>query len=1263
MPSSVQTCPAAPPALRRRAALCLPALLAGAVPSLAAQQAPGFPAAEAAALVAKGQGRVRAARDAFLALTGTGDGSPHATAVAEYCAVHAEYLTRQLGDWGALRDAMDRRAAEAERHPALRDALLMLALAAELHAGEAAAAATRTRDLGFLTQWWIAGPFDNERGGGFDRAYEPETKVDLEARYDGKKREIGWRRVPVESPPGGVIDLDAMVRPNDQVLCYAVTAVFADRPQTLALRLGSDEAFKVFVNGAYVGGRDVVRPHQHDQDALAVDLREGPNLLLLKVCDQQGAFAFSARLTAPDGGKAAGLEERGDAASLAAAAAVPPAQQRSAPPLAIGAAAVLAETAPRDPCDAYRLGFILALRQSDDPTDRRDHRLASMAAAAMPDDPMVANLLAFTRIRPILHEAEKEENARRHDYERVLAKDPDHPHTLVALAQMELQSTGSLEAAESHLRRALARNPEFARARLLLAEGLSRRGLFELADREVARAAATPDGTGPEVQQQAAAALDRALDAERALEALRRAVAGRYAAPTVMELARALLRADQRQAAMGLLAEAERALPFEVEPRMLLARLQSAAGEHAAAAATLRRWLAICPEDDEALVELARVHGITGEAEQQREALRAALRFNENRKQERRYLEFLQSDETPFHAPYQVDGNATIAADPGPPADAAAANDPFYHLLEQTVVRAYRNGTTSTYRHSLVRVLTDRGSQMLGTHVVPHFPEEQRARLLLVRIVKKDGQEIRPKLEGDGDGQAPYWVRLPALAPGDVVEVASRVDDVAPTYFGDYFGLEHYFATGVPCQRSLLTLVLDKGRTYRIAGRNGAPDGAESVDAEGHQVVRWEMRDVPRSSVEEYQPDWKEHVPLVRVTTYADWDAFSSWWWNLIRKQTEVSPAMRAKVQELTANLDTEAEKIAALYRFVTTDVRYTAWEFGVHGYKPYSAPAIFERRHGDCKDKSILLNALLSEIGVPAFPVLIFADPRRSADDLSLPLVHHFNHCISYLPEAPGRRAMFLDGTATYHPPDTLPEMDAGAKVLVVREGRGDVLETPWPDAEANVDARDYRIELERDGDARMRLLHQPRLNHAVAVREGLGNEPAKRKEKLERELAEYLGKVEIREITTSELLDLDVPVEVTVEVAVPEFAGTAGDAITLKASLRPGALLPLAAMERRSLPLLLGPPTTQASTLRYVLPPEYEAVSTPADVELSTNFGSYALRWRVADGTVTVERRLTLSSPRIEPPEYEQFREFAAHVDQADRQVVEAKRKGGAR
>ena len=75
----------------------------------------------------------------------------------------------------------------------------------------------------------------------------------------------------------------------------------------------------------------------------------------------------------------------------------------------------------------------------------------------------------------------------------------------------------------------------------------------------------------------------------------------------------------------------------------------------------------------------------------------------------------------------------------------------------------------------------------------------------------------------------------------------------------------------------------------------------------------------------------------------------------------------------------------------------------------------------------------MLKEIGVDAYPVLIRAEMSRSAEDLTLPMISHFNHCTSYVPDADGKGTeMWLDGPAQYHSALLPPACDRAARVLV---------------------------------------------------------------------------------------------------------------------------------------------------------------------------------------------------------------------------------------
>lgn len=1216
----------------------------------------GLSPAEIDAFALKSAGRYTEALDAFLDLAEreVDDGTALTAARAVVHVAVARLLAERIGavDVRARLEALASRSGQ----PATRDALRHAAMRLCAGAGDLPAVVEAQRALGYLTRFWTCGPFDNERGQGFAQAYPPETGFDVAGSYDGKKRPVAWRALPVTEPPEGIVDLGALVRPDEQVLVYAATALVAERDDDAMLLLGTDGSYRVFLNGEEVAARDVRRVRRADQDVVALRLRRGPNLLLLKLCAQDGPLRFSARLRDARGQPIPQVAESDDPSDLAAAARTA-AAERPAPKLARRAVEVLTESARGgDAADAFRVATLLALRQPDDPNDRRDRGLAEAAVAAMPDFTPARYLLAFTRVQTGRAE-EKDENQRRFDYEEILARDPRHAEAMRSLAEMDLEDVGAAARAEALCRRALEVSPEFAAARLLLARALAAQDLQALADDEVL-AAAEPGAEGrrsPEAMRAALEVARRTPDPRRAEALARGLVRTDVDAAAIEELARALLRRGAREEALSLLRRGEAMFPFDPRPRRLLARAMEAASDREGAAAVLLGWLDVCPEDDDVLVELARLAGLLGETERERELLRAAIDLNPNRKSEVRLLEFLEADEVPFHQAYERDADATIAAVGAPPADAEAANDSHHWILRQEVVRAYRNGTRSVYRHEIVRVLSDRAIRRFSTWVVPHDYREERARILSARVVKPDGRELRPRLRGP-------VAQLPPLEVGDIVDVRARIDDVAPTIFGDYFGLVHPFVArdGQPVAISELVLLLDPGRDYEYQQANGAPDPESTTEDSGVLVRHWVMRDLARADAEERAPGWKETAPLVRVTTYRSWDAFAAWWWNLVRRQSDVSPEMRQKVEQLVAGAGTDAEKIAAIYAFVTNEVRYKAWEFGVHGYKPYNTSVIFERRHGDCKDKSLLLNAMLGIAGIEAWPVLIWAERARDTDDLSLAMVEHFNHCISFVPAHGDRPAMFLDGTATWHTTDTIPEMDQGARVLVVRGPSGELRDVPWVDATLNVDDRTIRVALDPDGSGRATLVATPGRNQAVPFREFLANEPARREENVERLLSRSFGGVKVDELDAGQPEDLTRPVRLDVGFEGEDLAARQGAGLALKPVFDTSPLQRFTPAATRERPLLLGVPESEHRIVRYQLPDGWAPTDLPAPVELDARFGRYALRWSFDDGVLTVERTRSIALPRIEAAEYPDFREFAGRADAADARTVVVRPEG---
>jgi len=145
-----------------------------------------------------------------------------------------------------------------------------------------------------VREWQIAGPFPNADGAGFDTAYPPEAKVDLNASYDGANgSKVSWKH---HESDGGMIDLRKVVKPTDNVCAYAFTRVASDRARAVTLLAGSDDTITAWVNGERVLANKVYRGAEMDQERVRVELRGGDNELLLKICQGGGGWEFCARL-------------------------------------------------------------------------------------------------------------------------------------------------------------------------------------------------------------------------------------------------------------------------------------------------------------------------------------------------------------------------------------------------------------------------------------------------------------------------------------------------------------------------------------------------------------------------------------------------------------------------------------------------------------------------------------------------------------------------------------------------------------------------------------------------------------------------------------------------------------------------------------------------------------------------------------------------------------------------------------------------------
>ena len=394
-----------------------------------------------------------------------------------------------------------------------------------------------------------------------------------------------------------------------------------------------------------------------------------------------------------------------------------------------------------------------------------------------------------------------------------------------------------------------------------------------------------------------------------------------------------------------------------------------------------------------------------------------------------------------------------------PNADAVMVDDYVLDIYEA-------DGQSVVWDDEYIKVLTEKGRRQHRT-VGFHFAAQySRVEIVCVDVIKPDGTVVGVDVETQSremvdpsqmrsniydPNQKILQVGLPGLEIGDVRHVISKRTTFKPrcpdTWSG-YSVLED--------QRPLLHL------TYQVDGPSSlplihdqlrAPVGKTVTcreDAKGERTITtWTVEDVPRVFDEPRMPARHTVVQRLLLSTIPDWPWISRWYWELsLPHMQTVTPAIKAKVAELTEGATTRQARIERLFQFVSQEIRYMGitTETEAPGYEPHDVKTTFDNRYGVCRDKAALLAAMLTEAGIPGYPVLIYVGPRKDPD-VPQPF---FNHAITAA-EAEDGSFILMDPTDE-NTADLLPAYLGNRSYIVAHPDGKPLMTSPVQPASSNL-------------------------------------------------------------------------------------------------------------------------------------------------------------------------------------------------------------------
>ncbi len=1161
----------------------------------------------------------------------------------------------------------------------------LLSAYARRRRGDLEGSKRQVRALGFVNQWLVLGPFDNEGKAGLNRPFAPESElaapIALDRTYEGKERAVRWRTVP-DVFPYGWVDLGALLRPREKICGYATTFVRragAHGGVTNATAwIGVAGAFRMFWNGEEVLSDSGYRELDPDRMATRVDIKPGWNRLTIKICNDDAAPMVALRLADPQGAPDPSLETSADPklseqpqhsavpaaerpqpagtdavvvkATAQQGAVVRPAAPPKRRPEQGGVAGVLQQFQRADarkgasPATLEAYARYLVLTGGDDPAENRARELARRAAEQGPG--VRRMLLAGGLAEDRNQEREWVEKAAR------LANSPSEVRVLLAYGRLERRSPNWREAVP-YFDRVLRVDPDnveaiLGRVDLYNEAGLKRTalGVLEQAIERNPRSVALLSAFAAQLTT-----LDRQVEADE--------ISDRYSAYRFDDAS------FQSWRVRLAVARRDKKLAEHWIGRMLATDPDSARNLGIAAHAWMelglpersieafRHALELAPEDTDTMKEMASALGVLGRRAEQVQLLRKVLALRPQFRDVREYVEQIEPPKPRSDEAYAWPADRFL---PMRSAPAAGFNERTLRDLQVTTV--YDSGLSSRFRQVVFQPLTDEAAASSRQYAFAYQADRQTVQLRAARVYRADGKidEATETTEGRADNPEiamytsarTFYVQFPRLHPSDIVELQYRIDDTSSeNAFADYFGEIVYLQSSIPVMNSEYVVIAPRTRALNFEVSPIPGLVREIKETADGKLFRFFAASVPALLPEPNMPPWPEVRAHVHVSTYNSWDDVGKWYSGLARDQLTPDDEVRSLVEKITKGLATDQDKVRAIYDYVVKQTRYVALEFGIYGFKPRRASQTFARGWGDCKDKAALIVTMLRVVGIPANLVIVRTGMRGDFPSQPASLAP-FDHAIAYVPSLD----LYLDGTAQWTGVRELPAMDRGALALVVGEQSAKLVKLPDPPADQS--QRMWRLEatLAPNGSAQVDLRFELTGAFGPQWRERF-HSPATRRDRMSHDLAGEMTGFELAPgnagLETNDLEDIEQSAKIHVRGKAPAFARKEGADLSIPVTPPERFVPTLASISQRQHDLRMRFQSVLDETWTVRLPAGMVVKSLPSNATKTSPFGSFEIKVERKEGAVTVRTRIAFTRTRIKPSEYSEFQKYCEEIDRA--------------
>ena len=539
-------------------------------------------------------------------------------------------------------------------------------------------------------------------------------------------------------------------------------------------------------------------------------------------------------------------------------------------------------------------------------------------------------------------------------------------------------------------------------------------------------------------------------------------------------------------------------------------------------------------------------------------------------------------------------------------------------LMQQLIHEINSDGSTTTDEHILIKILRDRGKEKFGDLKRDYNVKTDSMIILVAQSRKRIGKPIPVEQEAINDITPPELenasiyadfqqkvISYPEVAPNIALELKYRTYHQKNSKRKAYFWGINSFQWDEPILIKEYVVIVPKDMKFKYTMTRESLE--PTITEKGDKTIYvWRVENVDQIIPEPYMPH--EIAPTLIYSSCSNWEDLGKWLGDQFAEKIATTPSIEAKAAELTVGLNTDQEKIQAIFLWLVTKIRNVYLPLGITGYEPHQAATVLENMYGDWRDKATLLVSLLKAAGIEANIALVKRHGSQVAPDMPTP--KQFNGIYVNVNVSSGT-TLWLDPFAEDCRYGYLDAGD-GNRALVVKESAGILTEIPHFSEDVNRTIGEGTFTLAADGSVTATESFRTDGIFDFQMRRAL-------KDKTPTELSQFFDQTAtsvgegtlIKERKLSDLEDLTTTGEISWSYSSPDHGIVEGDMMIyhlpkLVFNFTHGAPY-LPSLKERKYPFYIGRNCCYTSEYHFKLPRDYKIAYLPEKLEVENEFGKW--------------------------------------------------------